>query len=214
MVGLMVCEQRTIPAPTLAEPGRVLVKPGEDVSEGKLILDLAADPLARVVGRVYAMFNGDAAEAEGLERIIAGYETDEARATIEQAAHVLALGAILAERGRQITEEGHTFGDDDAEEGGLLEAGAAAWLLEAGDAAWLLEADGDGDGADLWPWPEGWKPADKSTRRRLEIGVALALAALEREIRRDLRSEPDAPETTRWLAGANARMDAATEGEE
>ena len=205
MVGLMVCEQRTIPAPTLAEPGRVLVKPGADVSEGKLILDLAADPLARVVGRVYAMSNGDAAEAEGLERIIAGYETDEARAPIEQAAHVLALGAILAERGRQITEEGHTFGDDDAEEGGLLEAGAAAWLLEA---------DGDGDGADLWPWPEGWKPADKSTRRRLEIGVALALAALEREIRRDLRSETDAPEFTRWLAGANARMDAATEGEE
>jgi hypothetical protein len=85
----------------------------------------------------------------------------------------------LAERLRQISEEGfHPLDDDEMGEGELARAACAYIRCSSAPA----------EAADLWPWPaQQLKP--KSRRRNLIVAAALLLAELERLERSRERAE-------------------------
>jgi hypothetical protein len=88
---------------------------------------------------------------------------------------------VIAERERQINEEGFSVEHDEQHEAGELSAAGAAYALSASDQLFPLSV---GDGADdiphlLWPWPsDWWKPT--TPRRDLVKAAALIIAEIER----------------------------------
>ena len=98
-----------------------------------------------------------------------------------------AIEDVLAERGRQINEEGWTAEHDDRHNDGELAAAGAAYAINAADQLHPY-SQGDGGNAQpvIWPWaPEWWKP--KSPRRDLVRAAALVIAEIEKLD----RSEPN-----------------------
>lgn len=94
-----------------------------------------------------------------------------------------AIEDVLAERGRQINEEGWTREHDDQHDAGDLAAAGASYA----GSAWLWLRCGAPDPAPvMWPWaPEWWKP--KNARRDLVRAAALIIAEIEKLD----RSEPN-----------------------
>lgn len=91
---------------------------------------------------------------------------------------------VLAERRRQVDEEGWTPEHDDRQEREGQMAGAAA-CYAFGERLWTGVENGVGflrEAATVWPWSnEWWKPSTR--RRNLVKAGALILAELEREDR-------------------------------
>ncbi len=95
------------------------------------------------------------------------------------------IESIAAERQRQIEAEGWTAEHDDRHVSGELAQAAAAYALNA------LEYE-DGSpfrfmGAQIWPWPNFWKPS-ASPRRDLVKAGALIAAEIDRIDRLEGRS--------------------------
>jgi hypothetical protein len=89
---------------------------------------------------------------------------------------------VLAERRRQVEEEGWTAAGDDAYAEGTL-ARAAACYADPRITFFTVE------GNFVWPWRREWyKPADR--RRNLVKAAALILAEIERLDRQTLWSQP------------------------
>jgi hypothetical protein len=87
-----------------------------------------------------------------------------------------AIEDVLAERQRQISEEGWTPEHDDAHEFGEMAVAAAAYAVKStkdyGTYPNLIPED-------IWPWDaDWWKP--KSPRRDLVRAAALIVAEIER----------------------------------
>lgn len=94
-----------------------------------------------------------------------------------------ALTDVIAERARQIAEEGWTLAHDDEHDEGQLAAAAACYAFHAAYAP--LDEDIPYDALDAhpvpngWPWsPDWWKPT--SPRADLVKANALILAEIER----------------------------------
>ena len=85
--------------------------------------------------------------------------------------HTKALHDVLAERQRQIEDEGYTLEHDDEHDqlpGDMAFAAACYATAEAGEAP-----------PAVWPWEwAAWKPKDR--RRNLVKAAALLLAEIER----------------------------------
>lgn len=81
------------------------------------------------------------------------------------------MQAIIAERHRQVDQEGWSLEHDDAHDRGELARAAGAYLIHAGTESRTVPA--------LWPWDGAWwKPAGR--RRDLVRGGALLIAEGER----------------------------------
>lgn len=94
-----------------------------------------------------------------------------------------AMVAVIAERFRQIEEEGWDAAHDDVHSAGELAIAGACYAMDG-----LRETivDRPIDVSVLWPWePQWWKPADR--RRNLVKACALILAEIERFDRRRKR---------------------------
>lgn len=93
---------------------------------------------------------------------------------------------VLAERQRQISEEGWTPEHDDEHGGGQMAGAAACYASHVNARGWVLDGLEDGLNVyqteptpDAWPWDEPWwKPTDP--RRDLVKAGALILAEIER----------------------------------
>ncbi|MBU9461333.1 hypothetical protein KTE57_17320 [Burkholderia multivorans] len=82
-----------------------------------------------------------------------------------------AVRDVLAERRRQIEQEGWTTAHDDAHLAGDLALAAACYAIQA-SGRWAQNSF-------MWPWPaEWWKPTTK--RRDMVKSVALGIAEIER----------------------------------
>lgn len=99
------------------------------------------------------------------------------------------LEDVIAERRRQVFEEGFDTAQDDAYTSGELAGASAAyasharWQAAFGDTGSTLRTST----AELWPWSiDWWKPSD--AYRNMVKACALGLAELERLRRRDLAS--------------------------
>jgi hypothetical protein len=99
--------------------------------------------------------------------------TRDETALLEGRADVVA-GEILAERHRQLLEEGFTLKSDERHSVGALASAAAAYALAADGRQPLSVASA------LYPWDNPEKLEGKDTRRRLIIAAALLMAAVER----------------------------------
>lgn len=89
-----------------------------------------------------------------------------------------AIDDVLAERQRQIDEEGWTAEHDDDHGGGELAAAGASYALHAADTL-SASFTPDPDVPGTWPWDDSWwKPKDP--RRDLVRAAALILAEIER----------------------------------
>jgi hypothetical protein len=85
---------------------------------------------------------------------------------------------VLAERGRQIAEEGWTADHDDEHSNGSI-AVAAACYATAEHMREIYGSDIDIHG--WWPWAaQWWKPSPANPRRELVKAGALILAEIER----------------------------------
>lgn len=94
-----------------------------------------------------------------------------------------AAADVLAERQRQVTEEGWSSKRDDMHKNNEMAFAAACYAFHAAAASWDMEDNGipyDSHPAPKnWPWdPEWWKP--ESARRDLVKAGALILAEIER----------------------------------
>lgn len=91
-----------------------------------------------------------------------------------------AMTDVIAERTRQIKEEGFSRDRDDAYTKGELALAAASYLMwRHGDLEFFNEVADFGSLPKLWPWHPGWwKP--KNYRRDLVRAGALILAEIER----------------------------------
>lgn len=92
-----------------------------------------------------------------------------------------AVRDVLAERLRQISEEGFTPEHDDKElDHGDLAGAAAGYALNAADQLNpYSQGDGDNRVPDFWPFNEKWwKPS--SPRRDLVKAAAMIIAEIER----------------------------------
>lgn len=95
-----------------------------------------------------------------------------------------AVRDVLAERRRQVEQEGWTPEHDDEHDPGVLASAAAAYAGWAADMLYPLstgDGDRDREGAPpvAWPWDKSWwKPT--TPRRALEKAGALILAEIER----------------------------------
>lgn len=94
-----------------------------------------------------------------------------------------AASDVLAERHRQVTEEGWNSKCDDAHKNNEMAFAAACYAFHAAAASWDMEDNGipydSHPTPKNWPWePEWWKP--KSARRDLVKAGALILAEIER----------------------------------
>jgi hypothetical protein len=103
------------------------------------------------------------------------------------------MGAVMAERRRQIDQEGWTIEHDDSHEPGELAQAGACYASCPGDTAQLPPAD--------WPWSrQWWKPA--GFRRDLVKACALIVAEGERHDRtrkRRAAPEPSAEPTSEQI---------------
>lgn len=82
-----------------------------------------------------------------------------------------AVRDVLAERRRQIEQEGWTTAHDDAHLAGDLALASACYAIQ-GSGRWAQNSF-------MWPWPaEWWKPTTK--RRDMVKSVALGIAEIER----------------------------------
>ena len=89
---------------------------------------------------------------------------------------------VLAERQRQVEQEGWTPGHDDQHDNGELAAAAACYARES-RLIEPLEQKRKWNPPMIWPWArEWWKPSDR--RRMLVKAGALILAEIERLDRR------------------------------
>jgi hypothetical protein len=85
---------------------------------------------------------------------------------------------VLAERQRQIEQEGWTPDYDDEHEEGELGMAAACYAMEG--ASNITLDDDLCDAPPEWPWdPKWWKPSEEP-RRNLVKAAALLLAEIER----------------------------------
>lgn len=94
-----------------------------------------------------------------------------------------AVADVLAERQRQVTEEGWSPKCDDTHKNNEMAFAAACYAFHAAAASWDMEDNGipydSHPTPKNWPWePEWWKP--KSARRDLVKAGALILAEIER----------------------------------
>lgn len=105
-----------------------------------------------------------------LRRLLAGSETPSAPETCEQSR---ATADVIAERRRQVDDEGwDAEHDDQYQNSGQMAQAAAAYALRASPAQY-------NHAHDLWPWSdEWWKPKD--VRRDLVRAAALIIAEIER----------------------------------
>lgn len=116
---------------------------------------------------------------------------DQARALLARsAAGVLgrtgpqAANDVIAERLRQIANEGWTPEHDDRQRNGELAAAAACYASFAGSDDQTRQTHRPGSAFKAWPWESTWwKPADR--RRDLVKAGALILAEIERLDRAD-----------------------------
>lgn len=91
-----------------------------------------------------------------------------------------AIQGVLAERMRQMDEEGWTPEHDDTHTHGEMARAAGVYAL-IGSGFYT-----EGDMKAFWPWNEAWfKPKDR--RRNLERAAALLIAELERMDREEAR---------------------------
>lgn len=89
---------------------------------------------------------------------------------------------VIAERRRQVTEEGWTADHDDAHDPLDLPFAAASYALTAGGAPEESVYDR------FWPWPpKWWKPHPR--RRALVKAAALLIAAIEKLDRAESRTK-------------------------
>lgn len=100
-----------------------------------------------------------------------------------------AVEDVLAERKRQIEQEGFTPAHDDIHVQGELAAAGACYALNA-----ATSGEGGATPAFLsrhWPWhTEWWKPTSK--RRDLVKAAALIIAEIEKMDRHDARAQKNA----------------------
>lgn len=92
-----------------------------------------------------------------------------------------ALGAVMAERRRQIIEEGWSADHDDSQPGGMLARAAACYAVGSiiPNARDRLDPGHGAHAEPIWPWAmEWWKPTDR--RGELVKAGALILAEIER----------------------------------
>lgn len=93
-----------------------------------------------------------------------------------------AIDDVLAERARQVNEEGWTPEHDDQHDGGELAYAAAAYAFNAGDCCDSANNTHIEDPPEFWPFDSSWwKP--KGARRDLVRAAALVLAEIERRDR-------------------------------
>lgn len=105
-------------------------------------------------------------------------QKDTPSVTPDDARHAV-VREILAERYRQILEEGRTLENDDAHTQGELVQAAASYVLAASPLQPLRE-----QATRVWPWTLAtFKPY--SSRRDLIRAAALIVAELERRDRED-----------------------------
>jgi hypothetical protein len=89
--------------------------------------------------------------------------------------------AVIAERARQIQQEGWTAEHDDSHKTGEIALAAACYALHRSPVMC--------DVREYWPWdPSWWKP--KNTRRDLVRAAALLIAEIERLDRETDRPPP------------------------
>lgn len=89
---------------------------------------------------------------------------------------------VLAERQRQVEQEGWTPEHDDEHDEGELGMAAACYAMEG--ASNLTLSGDEGEPPEFWPWDgEWWKPSPEP-RRNLVKAAALILAEIERLDRR------------------------------
>lgn len=101
-----------------------------------------------------------------------------------------ALGAVAAERQRQIDVEGWSLEHDDEHTFGELAKAAACYATGNN----RLSVNGPKGPSFIWPWePKWWRPKDK--RRNLVRAAALIVAEIERLDR--LAAAPKPPEKAR-----------------
>lgn len=85
---------------------------------------------------------------------------------------------ILAERGRQKSEEGWTSSHDDEQEHGELAIAAACYAVTNLDQCVITDPI---EGTDAWPWDHQWDKRQKHGRiKRLKIAGALIAAEIDR----------------------------------
>jgi hypothetical protein len=109
-----------------------------------------------------------------------------------QSAHAssqTALELVMAERARQVGMCGWTAEHDDQHGDGELAKAAATYITPAMDR-WMTEDEACHRGwvPALWPWDGNtWKPRRKDRVRELVKGCALAVAELDRLLRKQTR---------------------------
>lgn len=87
-----------------------------------------------------------------------------------------AIHDVIAERDRQMSEEGWTPAHDDEHSCGELAAAAACYAVPAPHGVRLTAQD---DPPKMWPWQRSWwKPKDR--RRNLVRAAALIIAEIDR----------------------------------
>ncbi|GIK44877.1 MAG: hypothetical protein K8L99_15435 [Anaerolineae bacterium] len=100
-----------------------------------------------------------------------------------------AIEDVLAERARQINQEGWSVDHDDEHDSGDMAAAGASYALNAADQLHPY-TQGDGGNAQpvFWPWDaQSWKP--KNPRRDLVRAAALLIAEIEKLDRENARQE-------------------------
>lgn len=107
------------------------------------------------------------------------------------------LADVIAERTRQVEEEGWSLEHDDEHSGGEMARAAACYAAGSTFAHRPISRRADGpmgrSGSILWPWAlTWWKPKDP--RRNLEKAGSLILAEMERLDRAASAPAEDAPE--------------------
>jgi hypothetical protein len=85
---------------------------------------------------------------------------------------------VLAERRRQVDEEGWDADHDDEHDEGELGMAAACYAMEG--ASNLTLAGDEGEPPSMWPWDEEWWKPSPEPRRNLVKAAALILAEIDR----------------------------------
>ncbi|NQE78590.1 hypothetical protein A8L50_05305 [Pantoea ananatis] len=102
-----------------------------------------------------------------------------------------AANDVLAERQRQVSQEGWTPEHDDTHSSGEMAGAAACYARHVNGRKWVYQSRPDDysseEAPESWPWDEAWwKP--KSPRKDLVRAAALLIAEIERLDR--LAAEP------------------------
>jgi hypothetical protein len=119
--------------------------------------------------------------------VVRGYALERAFEAVGWRTRMSAFAlAVLAERQRQITEEGWTVEDDDEHEPGEMARASAAYALQF----WVQVTDAKTAAASgdpeptlprrIWPWQKKWWKPDERPRRNAVKSGALMLAEGEK----------------------------------